>query len=92
MNPGWTNFTIYTIRITGDRFLYKMVRFLVGTLVDVAAGRLDVEDVQIMLDTGVRPSQIVCAPAHGLVLEQVHYNTERYSNETQPLVWVPANS
>lgn len=92
MNPGWTNFTIYTIRITGDRFLYKMVRFLVGTLVDVAAGRLDVEDVQTMLDTGVRPSQIVCAPAHGLVLEQVHYNTERYSNETQPLVWVPANS
>ena len=62
------------ITISGDRFLYKMVRFLVGTLVAVRQGKLTVDDVQNMLETGERSPLIECAPAHGLVLEEVHYD------------------
>ena len=42
----------YTITVTGDRFLYKMVRFLVGSIVAVGMGRLDLGDIEQALETG----------------------------------------
>lgn len=80
---------VYTITITGNRFLYKMMRFLVGTLVGVGQGCLSLEDVQTMLATGRRVQEgisVECAPAHGLVLEKVHYD------DCPDLEWQLANS
>lgn len=74
---------IVIISITGDRFLYKMVRFLVGTLLGVATGSLSISQVQRMLDEGIRPTLVQCAPARGLVLEEVHY---------EGIDWILANS
>ena len=73
-----------TIRmvVTGDRFLYKMVRFLVGTLIAVGTHKLTQDDVQDMLETGKRTKAFECAPAHGLVLAKVHY-------EGIPIDWQP---
>ena len=42
----------YQIKITGNRFLYKMVRFLVGSLVAVGNGKLELEDLENALDNG----------------------------------------
>jgi tRNA pseudouridine38-40 synthase len=65
----------FTVR--GDRFLYKMVRNLVGALVRVGAGdSLSSDEVLEALDRGVfarSASMPLTAPAHGLVLEHVHY-------------------
>jgi tRNA pseudouridine38-40 synthase len=63
----------YVVTLTGDRFLYKMVRFLVGSLVAVALGHMTVDDLRHMLESGERRCAFVCAPAHGLTLEEVHY-------------------
>ncbi len=39
--------------ITGDRFLYKMVRHIVGSIVSVACGHLEVSDIQQALNGGL---------------------------------------
>ena len=42
----------FTVVITGDRFLYKMIRNIVGTIVAVGCGHLELDDVRVALDTG----------------------------------------
>ena len=63
----------YTVE--ADGFLYNMVRILVGTLLDVHAGRLTAEDVKRALETGDRNAAGVTAPAKGLFLDEVWYET-----------------
>jgi len=57
-----------------DGFLYKMVRSLVGALVDVGLGKLSPAQITGMLKSGVRGNSIQSAPARGLCLEKVYYN------------------
>ena len=59
--------------IEGNRFLYKMVRNLVGTLVDLGRGKLSLEEVQTLLEKKDRTKGGIVAPAHGLVLKKVYY-------------------
>lgn len=60
-------------RIKGDRFLYKMVRNLVGTLLYVGSGKLAPEAIPPILASKDRKQAGVTAPAHGLYLHQVFY-------------------
>ena len=57
--------------VEGNAFLYNMVRILVGTMVDVARGRLEPGAIARALATGNRTDAGITAPAHGLVLEHV---------------------
>ena len=59
--------------ITGNAFLYRMVRRLVGFQVSVGQGRLDVSEVCKHLETGTRNIVKVQAPARGLALMRVIY-------------------
>jgi tRNA pseudouridine38-40 synthase len=59
--------------ISGNRFLYKMVRNLIGTLVYVGYGKLHPNDVPLILASRDRKSAGITAPAHGLYLHQVFY-------------------
>jgi tRNA pseudouridine38-40 synthase len=59
--------------ITGDNFLYKMVRNIVGTLLWIARGKLPVTAIQEALSSRKRAFAGVTAPAHGLTLTRVHY-------------------
>lgn len=61
------------IKIQGDRFLYKMVRNLVGTLVYIGIGKLKKEDLSSILQSKDRKQAGITAPAHGLYLHQVFY-------------------
>ena len=61
------------IKIIGSGFLYKMVRTIVGVLVDVGLGRIEVDNIPIWLATGKRVPQIYTAPAKGLFLEKIDY-------------------
>ena len=83
----------YNIVVKGDRFLYKMVRFLVGSLVAVGDGKLEVEDIERAIETGSwgipgdprgRRKQFECAPAHGLTLTHVDYG-DNIAFDWQPL-------
>jgi tRNA pseudouridine38-40 synthase len=63
----------WRFRFTGDGFLRHMVRNLVGTLLLVGGGRLSPDRFAAILATRDRSLAGPTAPAHGLVLEQVHY-------------------
>jgi|GEM_PF-15389 len=61
------------IRIQGSHFLWKMVRRIVGVLVEVGRGRLKVSDVaKIMQASGASVAEFT-APPSGLSLEKVTY-------------------
>ncbi len=61
----------YTIR--SNRFLYGMVRALVGTMVDVARGHRQVADIGRIMSSGDRSEAGMAAPARGLCLVEITY-------------------
>lgn len=63
----------WVFRFTGDGFLRHMVRNLVGTLLLVGRGKLTPENFADILARRDRTLAGATAPAHGLALEQVHY-------------------
>ena len=54
-------------------FLYNMVRIMVGTLLDMAAGRLPQDAIKTALEKKDRSFAGATAPAKGLRLEKVLY-------------------
>ncbi len=67
-----------TVRFTveADGFLYNMVRIMVGTLLDIAGGKLTADTIPKALASGDRTLAGATAPAKGLVLEKVFYGEE----------------
>lgn len=57
--------------ITGNRFLYHMVRIIVGTLIDVGRGRTNPSAVRTALASHNRNDLGMTAPAQGLFLSEV---------------------
>jgi len=66
----------YRITYAGDGFMYKMVRLLTGAALQVAQGRMRLDDFSKLLD---QPGDLpygkspVCAPPGGLYLQEVRY-------------------
>lgn len=60
-------------RIGGNHFLYKMVRNIVGTLIDIGKGKIPLDDLSPILQNRKRPLAGVTAPAHGLFLHEIFY-------------------
>ncbi|PWJ47417.1 tRNA pseudouridine(38-40) synthase TruA [Faecalicatena contorta] len=63
-----------TIRITGNGFLYNMVRIIVGTLLRVGRGFYTPGQVKDILEAQDRQAAGVTAPPHGLMLVGIEYN------------------
>jgi tRNA pseudouridine38-40 synthase len=59
--------------IEANRFLHHMVRFLVGTMMDVALGRRPVGTIAYLLTRDDNQETSAPAPAQGLYLHQVRY-------------------
>ena len=64
---------LWTYRIEADGFLYKMVRNIAGTLLEIARGRWPVEMMEELLRSRDRTLAGPPLPAHGLFLERVTY-------------------
>jgi tRNA pseudouridine38-40 synthase len=62
----------WRLEFSGNGFLFHMVRNLVGTMVDVARGYLDMGELDRRLN-GAGPFKGHSAPAHGLTLMEVRY-------------------
>lgn len=60
-------------QITANRFLHHMVRYLVGTLVEVGLGRREPDELRRMLDGEGGLETSPPAPAEGLFLRSVRY-------------------
>ncbi len=63
----------FIFTIEADRFLHRMVRFLVGTMVDAARGRRPLDDVTRLLTTADNRATSPPAPPQGLYLVHVGY-------------------
>ena len=61
------------IMLTGNGFLYNMVRIIVGTLLEVGRGERDADSVAEALNSLDRQKAGPTAPAHGLFLWSVEY-------------------
>ena len=62
------------IRVTGNGFLYNMVRIIAGTLLDVGMGRKKPEDIKTILGSCDRRKAGPTLPAKGLMLIGYEYN------------------
>jgi tRNA pseudouridine38-40 synthase len=66
---------IFTVE--GNGFLHHMVRNMVGTLLEVARGRMSLREFQALFRNRDRALAGFTAPAHGLILLKVRYATPR---------------
>lgn len=67
---------LITVKITADGFLYNMVRIIVGTLIAVSTGKIAIDNLAAVIDSGDRLKAGPTARPEGLFLEKVHYNFE----------------
>lgn len=61
------------IELTGNGFLYNMVRIIAGTLVDVGLGKIEPEDIPKIIESKKRENAGKTLPPHGLYLMEVNY-------------------
>lgn len=64
---------IVTISVTGNGFLYNMVRIIAGTLIHVGNGKVQPSDVEKIIDGKDRKLAGPTAPAKGLTLKEIRY-------------------
>jgi tRNA pseudouridine38-40 synthase len=68
----------FVFEIEANRFLHHMVRFLVGTMLDIASGRRPLSDLPALLAATTNDEVSPPAPAHALFLDRVVYPRELY--------------
>ena len=64
------------IEITGDGFLYNMVRIIAGTLVEVGLGKKKPQEVEDVIESRDRRRAGHTAPPEGLYLVEIYYDRE----------------
>ncbi|MDI6731073.1 MAG: tRNA pseudouridine(38-40) synthase TruA [Candidatus Margulisbacteria bacterium] len=64
--------SVVSCKLKGNGFLYKMVRNIVGTLVEVGMGKRKPQDVKAIIDAKDRKKAGRTAPAQGLCLVKVN--------------------
>lgn len=69
------------LEFEGEGFLYKMVRNIVGTLIDVARRKIPLEELPKIFEAKDRRKAGAAAPARGLFLVKVLYESDNFSNE-----------
>ncbi len=63
----------FAVEVSGNGFLYNMVRILAGTLVDVGRGHLDGNSIPAIITSKDRRQAGTTLPPQGLCLEWIHY-------------------
>ncbi len=61
------------VELTGNGFLYNMVRIIVGTLVEVGMGKIEPQDIKGIIDSKDRKNAGKTLPPQGLYLLRVEY-------------------
>lgn len=73
-----------TITMTGDGFLYHMVRIMAGTLVYVGQGKIAAHEIVSVIEARDRLCAGPTMPAEGLVLERVYFAAELFGGDRWP--------
>ena len=69
---------LLTFKISANRFLRNMVRAIVGTLIDVGLGKLEINDIHRIIASENRGKAGYSVPAKGLYLTEVTYPESIY--------------
>jgi tRNA pseudouridine38-40 synthase len=64
---------VVAMTVSGEGFLWNMVRIMAGTLIEVGAGRRTLESVGAALQAGDRAAAGVTMPPEGLMLQWIRY-------------------
>ena len=78
-NAGWeenNNQLIFTIK--ADRFLRNMVRSIVGTMIEIGFGKMDLKEFKDIINAKDRCKAGKSAPAKGLFLTEIEYPDDIY--------------
>jgi tRNA pseudouridine38-40 synthase len=67
------NGKLVTIEFDGTGFLYKMIRLMVGSMVQIGTGKMEVEEIAQRLRSGRANRARFSAPAEGLYLVKIWY-------------------
>ena len=76
MQAKWTNNKdegYYKFEISANRFLRNMVRSIVGSMVDIGRGKINLEDFKSIIEAKDRSKAGISAPAKGLFLVKIEY-------------------
>ena len=65
---------MYIFKIKANRFLQHMVRYLVGTMLEVARGKYTIRDFKNLITNANTTKIVLRAPAKGLFLRKIYYN------------------
>lgn len=63
----------FTFILEGNHFLYKMARNLVGLVVYIGRGKIELDEIDTILNSEDRKLAGITAPAHGLFLDRVMF-------------------
>lgn len=77
---------LIVIRLRASHFLRKMVRRVVGTLVEIGRGNLPPATISDALENPVAGALAYTVPPSGLFLERVIYNGERFEGSLGPVL------
>ncbi|MDO4814118.1 MAG: tRNA pseudouridine(38-40) synthase TruA [Gemella sp.] len=76
---------VVVFNISGDGFLYNMVRIIIGTVIEVANGKYSAEYVEEIIAKKDRSFAGKTADASGLYLKKVYYDNEEVNNAINSL-------
>lgn len=65
---------MFKINFSIDGAMYRMIRNIVGTILNVAVGKLDISEIDLLFESRDRRLVPKSAPALGLCLEEVYYD------------------
>lgn len=61
------------ISVTGNGFLYNMMRIIAGTMLEVGSGNIKLEDIKTIIEKEDRKNAGKTLPPEGLILKEVKY-------------------
>jgi len=64
---------LITVAVEADAFLYNMVRIITGTIAEVGLGKIKLEEIPGIIESGDRRRGGITAPPQGLFLKKVFY-------------------
>ena len=74
------NDTEFVFKITANRFLHNMVRSIVGTLLQIGKGKMNLEEFKNVIANKNRSDAGMSVPAHALYLSHIDYPSTIFSN------------
>ncbi len=78
--------TMILIRIFGSHFLWKMIRQMMGVIVEAGRGGMDPEEVERMFELKSDLPAKLTAPPSGLFLERVYYQGDTTDVPLDPVI------